>query len=109
VAVALALMGLAYYVSVLGGGETNFFRVTLRHLISVLAALLSHLLVSADPRSPFFLLWEVVALSSWYAVFVSAVEEDNGPRLALSAVLVAHTIAIVWLLAWSLPRIWPLR
>jgi len=83
--------------------------VALRHLTSVLAALLSHLLVPADPRSPLFLFWEVIALSSWYAVFAGAVEEDNGPRLALSAVLVAHTIAIAWLLAWSLPRIWPFR
>jgi len=83
--------------------------VTPRHLASVLAAPLSHLLLPADPRSPLFLFWEVVALSSWYAVFTGVVEEDNGPRLALTAVLVAHTVATAWLLAWSLPRIWPLR
>jgi len=83
--------------------------VTARHLASVLAALLSHLLVPSDPRSPLFLFWEVVALSSWYAVFAGAVEEDNGPRLALSVVLVAHTIATAWLLAWLLPRMWPFR
>lgn len=83
--------------------------MTPRHLVSALAALLSHLLVPSDPRSPLFLFWEVVALSSWYAVFAGVAEEDNGPRLALATVLVAHTIAIAWLLAWLLPRTWPLR
>jgi len=83
--------------------------VARRHLASALAAFLSHLLVPPDPRSPLFLFWEVVALSSWYAVFVGAVEEDDGPRLALSIVLAFHTVAIAWLLAWLLPRMWPFR